>query len=108
MVFEIPLTSTDANFSHDVELDGTTYSLDFAFSDRSGLWYLSIFFLNNGARVPVALGLSLLSGYPLLAPVAHDNRPAGELQVQCDGRDPGRNDLGSFAHLLYYDASEFA
>jgi hypothetical protein len=108
MIFEIPLTATSEAYSLDVELDGVTYALDFSFSRRSSLWYLDLYYLDNGARVPVALGLAVLSGYPLLAAVVDTRRPAGELQVQCDGRDPGRDDLGSFAKLFYYDAAEFS
>jgi hypothetical protein len=106
MVFSIPISSTDAAYSIDVELDGSTYALDFAYSERSSLWFLSVYFLANSERVPVFVGVAMIADYPLLAGCVHDHRPLGELRVRCD-RDPGRNDLGSFAQLLYHDAAEF-
>jgi hypothetical protein len=42
---------------------------------------------------------------PLLADVQVADRPAGELIFSGD-RDAGRDDLGKFVKLLYYDAAE--
>lgn len=109
MIYEIPIdittAPTDGEITLDVELDGATYRMQFSYAKCSQLWYLSIFLQTNTTSRPIAHGLACVSGVPLLAEIQVADRPAGELILQ-GAIDAGRNDLGTFVKLLYYDAAE--
>lgn len=111
MIFEIPIdisTAVDNGIvSTDVELDGSIYELMLTFCDAETLWYLDLTQVVGGLKLPVLLGVGLITGYPLLFGCQTDNRPAGELIASGD-RDAGRTDVGTYVKLLYYDAEEIA
>lgn len=111
MIFEIPIditkTPTDGEITFDVELDGATYRMQFSYADCSQLWYLSIFLQTGTVITPITQGVACVAAVPLLADVQVADRPAGELLLSGD-RDPGRDELGSFVKLLYFDAAEMA
>lgn len=111
MIFEIPIDITtaaaDGEITFDVELDGATYRMQFGYAECSQLWYLSLFLQTNTTSRPIAQGMVCVTGMPILADVQVADRPAGELILAGD-RDAGRNELGSFVKLLYYDAAEMA
>lgn len=111
MISEIPIDVTtatdDGEITFDVELDGTTYQLQLSYAPCAQLWYLSIFLVASGVVTPIAQGLALVTAIPLLIAVQVPDRPAGELMVVGD-RDAGREDLGTFCKLRYYDAAELA
>lgn len=108
MALKIPITSDADEFTQSVQLDGSTYVLAFSYSERTQIWYLSLYFQDNGVSVPVLEGAAVVADYPLLAGVTHANRPLGELAVRVFGtsRDPGPDDLGAAAELIYFEASE--
>ena len=109
MIFEIPISvtsaPTDGEITLDVELDGNTYRLQFSYAECSQLWYMSIFLQTNTVSQPIAYGLACVTGVPLLADVQVSDRPLGQLIFQ-GAYDAGRNDLGTFVKLLYYDVAE--
>ena len=108
MIFEIPLKASDTvddDFTIDVELDGATFTLEFSYSERSQLWYVSIFLRTDTAPVPILTGRAVTANYPWLIGCTHESRPVGELSVESD-RDPGRDELGTYAKLFYFDAEE--
>lgn len=108
MILEIALTQSDtadADFTSDVSLDGVVFTLAFSYSERSSLWYLSVYLTTDGDPVPIWLGTPMVAGYPLLFGCTHESRPIGELGVDADF-DPTQTDLGTFAKLVYYDAAE--
>lgn len=111
MIFEIPINitsaPTDGEITCDVELDGATYRMQFSYAECSQLWYLSIFLQTNTTSRPITQGIACVAAVPLLADVQVADRPAGELLLSGD-RDPGRNELGTFVKLLYFDAAEMA
>lgn len=108
-VFEIPIdissAAADGEVTFDVELDGATYRMQFGYADCSQLWYLSIFLQTNTTSQPIAQGIACVTAVPLLADIQVADRPAGELILSGD-RDAGRDELGTFVKLLYYDADE--
>lgn len=105
MAFRIPITADVDEFYQVVELDGSSYTLTFSYSERASLWCLSIFFIDNGVLVPVLEGVALVANWPILAGVTHANRPKGELAIRAT-RDPSRSELGASADLIYWEASE--
>jgi len=109
MIYEIPIDVTaapeDGEITLDVELDGATYRMQFSYAECSQLWYLSIFLQTNTLTRAIAHGIACVVGQPLLADIQVADRPDGELILQGD-RDPGRDELGNFVKLLYYDAAE--
>lgn len=111
MIYEIPIDLSDAvadgEVTFDVELDGATYRMQLSYADCAQLWYLSLFLQTNTTTKPIAQGLACVTGVPLLADVQVADRPGGELILSGD-RDAGRDELGSFVRLLYYDAAEMA
>lgn len=108
MALRIPITADVDEFTESVQLDGSTYTLAFSYSARTQVWCLSIYYLDNGVSVPVVEGFAVVADYPILAGVTHANRPKGELAFRVSGvsRDPGRDDLGTAAELIYFEASE--
>jgi Domain of unknown function (DUF6983) len=111
MIFEIPIditkAPTDGEVTFDVELDGATYRMQFGYAECSQLWYMSIFLQANTETRPITQGVACVTGMPLLADVQVPDRPAGELILAGD-RDAGRDDLGKFVRLTYFDAEEMA
>lgn len=111
MIFEIPInisTAIDNGIvATDVELDGAIYELTLTFCDAEQLWYMDVTQVLGGVKVPVLLGVGLITGYPLLLGCQTDNRPLGEL-IAVGPRDAGRTDIGTYVKLLYYDAAEIA
>lgn len=108
MVLQIPLLSSDVaddDFSIDVELDGATFTLEFSYSSRATLWYVSIYLRTDSAPEPIVTGVAVTANYPWLTGVTHPSRPKGELSAESD-RDPNRNELGNFAVITYFDAAE--
>lgn len=111
MIYEIPIdvttAPTDGEITLDVELDGATYRLQFSYAECAQIWFLSIFLQTNTASQPIVHGIAAVTGIPLLAGVQVPDRPEGQLILE-GTRDAGRNDLGSFVKLLYFDAAEMA
>lgn len=109
MISEIPLAvlPSEDDFTVSVELDGRDYVLGFSYSAASDRWYLDCYVTRTAdVAEPIVLGVPCCASYPLLAGVTHPDRPAGELQFAAVD-DPGRDDLGTFARLYYFDAAEF-
>ena len=111
MIFEIPIDVTkaieDGDVTSDVDLDGSTYTLQLTYVDAAQLWFLTLSLHTGDVSSAIARGLAMVSRQPLLSEVQIDGRPAGELIVSGD-IDAGRNDLGGSCKLLYYDAAEIA
>ena len=107
MITEIPLRGTvDVDdFTIVTALDGVPFVLSFSYSASTDRWYFGCADAKTGKAI--VSGVPCCAEYPLLAGVIATGRPAGELQFMALV-DPGRNDLGSAARLLYFDAAEIA
>lgn len=109
-------------------LDGTDYILRFAWSQREGGWFLSIF---TQDETPLLLSRRLTPGWPLLVNVRAAYRPPGELVLYDSaepvnsgathpryadvtdagsgiGAEPTFDGLGGRWQLLYYPAAVLA
>jgi len=111
MIFEIPIDVTtataDGELTFDVELDGTIYRLQLSYADCAQLWYADIDLVTSTETRSIVDGVAMVTGVPLLAGVQVADRPVGEL-ILAGARDAGRNDLGSYVRLYYYDAEALA
>ncbi len=110
MITEIPLsvTAEDDDFTLAVNLDGNAYALGFSYSAASDRWYFDLYVTRAGqAPGLIVAGVGVCAGVPLLAAVVHPDKPGGDLLFLADA-DPARDDLGTAARLLYYDAAELA
>jgi hypothetical protein len=101
---EVPTSTTLANYSEQVSLDGATFTLSFIFNAREGFWYLDIFdLLGNRVRS----GIKVVINTPLLRLVAAIEAPPGELlavETTGDDLEAGLTDLGDSATLIYIEA----
>ena len=53
----------DADYNYAVNLQGESYILDFKYSERAGLYYLSLYTPEN---IPLVVGEALVPSFPLL------------------------------------------
>lgn len=72
----IPLPSDTAHYTTRVALDGVSYVLTLEWSQREARWYLS---LADGEASPIAVGIKVVAGWPLLRKVTDARRPTGDL-----------------------------
>lgn len=91
-------------YSVDLELDGTSRTLEFKFNPADGFWYLD---LRNAANEPLVLGMRLALGKNKWKRYKYmDGVPKGSLDVvdvSGEGREAGADDLGVRV-LVQYDA----
>jgi hypothetical protein len=107
MPLSIPLRSDLPSFRFQVELDGASYSFDFAWNWRDEGWYFTLADANGDA---IASGSRLVVNSPL-ARTSDTRRPPGVLlAVDTTGQhaDPGYADLGKRCLLLYVPEAEVA
>jgi|SRR5262245_19290714 len=103
----IPLPTDTAFFSQRVELEGTSYILDFSWNERNKLWKLSVFTADGD---PLVRGVSLVSNRSLLRRYkSKEGFPPGDLMMldpthTIDRADYGQ--LGTDVSLTYYLAEE--
>lgn len=110
-IVEIPLDAASPEFTQVTSLDGKPYVIGLSWSDRSESWYVDVSLQRDNVNAdPIALGMRVSIGYPVLAGVQTDGRPPGEIfAVDVStvlGSDPTRYDLGTRVRLVYYDAAE--
>jgi hypothetical protein len=99
--FEIPPVFTDQTaFVQEVDLDGTTFRLNFRWSTRESVWYLDLLDLSDD---PIAMGMKLVEGALLLRYIVDARRPPGELYFIGVAT---QTNLGTDAVLVYADEDE--
>ena len=64
------------------ELDGVTYTFRFRWNERGACWHMDLSTLDG---TPIAMGVRLVTRFPLLRRNLHPERPPGEL-VLLDGQ----------------------
>lgn len=114
MPINIPIARTNDDtgfFDLQVVLDGVTYTLEFRWNVRLGAWFLAV--LDAEGVVPFLVGLRLVADWPLALGVV-DRQPPGRLMIVDtgaplgQGQDPGFDDLGNRAQMVYFSKSELA
>lgn len=104
-LFIIPTSQTEEVYQQVTILDGKEYVLKFDWSRREQEWYLSIFDQDEN---PIALSIKVVVNLPLLYRETNTSLPPG-LLVAIDsarqGGDPGLDDFGTRALLLYREAA---
>lgn len=89
-------------------LEGTEYVLAFAWNQRETRWYLSV---SDAAGNLLAAGIKLVVNWFLFYRYRSSSGgalPPGELVVldsRASPQDPGLEDLGATATLVYFDAA---
>ncbi len=106
MAKRIPLPSGLPHFSLQVELDGTTFTLEFRWNSRDGAWYMN---LEDAEGTHILSGIKVVADWPLGARFQVAGLPAGQLSAvdtSGAGLDPGFTDLGTRVQILYLTAAE--
>lgn len=97
----------ESDWTQRTALGGADFLLRFRWSQRGGHWLLT---LSDADGAPIASGVALVTGLPLLRRVVDARRPAGELLVVdvsgANDLDPGFEDLGDRFALLYLEPGE--
>lgn len=91
-----------------VELDGTLYGVELEWNWRAPAWSMTLMDANGA---PLRQGVRVCLGAALLPSPRSAAFPPGELLLVRrggQGEDPGLNDLGNGAELVYLDAAEVA
>lgn len=105
----IPTLEGEPNYSMRLRLDGKDYNFTFRWNERLARWAMSIF---DDDQVPLALGIPIVSNWPMLRFYQWDKRlPPGELfaiDTTNDGSPPGFYDLApdKRVQLIYLPISE--
>lgn len=101
-IYEIPLTSDDANYKQRVSLSGTVYIMKFHYNEFLSTWVFSLY---DSANVLIAT-TPARPGFNLFDRMNFDNAPEGELFFisMLESEDvPGRYDLGAKVTLIYVE-----
>lgn len=105
MAILIP-TREDPRYSIEIELDGSSFFLDFEWNDRAESWFLDIL---NADRVMLLAGVRVVVGFPLINRYRDPRLPKGDLTaIVTSGSDldPKFTDLGDRVQLLYTPIDE--
>jgi hypothetical protein len=107
-IFRIP-TATDpamSNYRQRTTLDGQQFVLRFRWNVRGSYWSMDVHDVDD---VPLASGVKVVPGIPLLRLVTDRRRPPGAIMaVDFTGRGeaPGLTELGRGVVLYYFDEEE--
>lgn len=108
MAFEIPIVADVPHFDFQVELDGTSFTLELAWNMRDEAWYLNL--LTEEGEMLLS-SRKVVADLPLWSRSVDPRMPAGELfAVETSGTlaDPGLDDLGlgRRVRLIYFSIAE--
>lgn len=109
MQFEIPLLQNTAAWRQRVTLDGSDFLLDFAWNEREGAWYLTIYTADEDlllASRKIVTARPLLKRFRFVAGL-----PAGEFfatDFTGEISYAGYSELGTAVRFFYLDAAEIA
>lgn len=102
----IAISQGNAFFQQGVELEGTTYVLDFAWVERARVWDLSI--LTDDGTLTLA-GIAVVSNRPLLRRFHYlVGIPPGELLFVSQAGNIDAPGFDQLNELIYFPADEWA
>lgn len=96
-----------AQWSEQIELDGTIYILMFTWNALNEFWVMDIYDRNE---VSLILGIKIVPNFPLLDPYTVFGKPRGQIICQNVVNAPsniGRFDIGQKFEMIYYSEGEF-
>lgn len=106
MPIDIPFINKFSNFSEEVVLEDTTYTLDFIYNNRNGQWSMSIIDIN---LIPLVQGVPLITLFSLFDQYPNEDLPGGVFFV-IDTTDKEekvtRDNIGSILSLTYIPEDE--
>ena len=103
----LPTRTDQPHYDFEIDLDGSTYRLEFLWNGRSGTWHFDIFDANGDLLVA---GRRVVVGFPLLTRFKDPRLPPGVLlAVDSSGQDAeaGLKDLGARVALIYVDLADW-
>lgn len=101
MIVTLPNRTDLANYRFRVALSGVVYGFRFYFNRRDDHWYFDV---SDAAGVLLRAGLKIVADFPLLRQWTQQGRPDGDLlSLGADDTDPGLEDLGALALMVYDD-----
>lgn len=106
MAFELPVQATTTNFSQEMTLDDTPYTLHFLYNTFTLQWTISIIDLDE---VHIIDGLKLVLNSNLFAQYPAAGLPAGELyciDTTENETEITRDNLGDTVQLIYVPEAE--
>lgn len=106
MPVELAIGTPTPKFTDLYVLDGTTYTLSFAWNVRLGAWFVDV--LNAQGDTVMIGGIRLVVDVPLV-PNFTLRQPTGWFiakDTSGKGVDPGLDDLGGRVRLLYVSKSD--
>jgi hypothetical protein len=101
----VPIDPENEHERYDVQLEGTTYTLDLDWNERAGLWFLTLSIASTAGSTVLMRSCACVVGHPLTLGLATDDWTGGQLVVEGD-RDPEREDWGTHAYLYYATRAE--
>lgn len=104
-MIQIEISPTSEHERYDVQLEGTTYTLDLDWNERAGLWFISISVATDTGPRYLMRSCPCVVGLPLTMGLVDDSWTGGGLTVEGD-RDPEFLDWGTHAKLYYATAEE--
>ncbi len=101
----LPARSDFDAYNFQIDLDGTIYTLDFAYNYRSETWYVSIF--EQDGETLIVGDIVILINIPLHDQYIDERLPPGRLIAMDEtgqNREAGRYNFGSEIKLFYQEA----
>lgn len=106
-MLSLPLRNDAAHFGYQIELEGTTFGLDFRWNSRESSWYWSL--LDEGSE-PLLASLRVVVRNLYLWRYRRLGLPRGEFffeDTTNGDREPGLKDLGNRVLFFYVPSTEF-
>lgn len=101
-IIQLPLREDgNTNYFFKTELEGIFYGFGIRFNVRTSLWSMSI---EDIDQVPIVTDVAMLMQASLIERYRDTRLPPGRLfmvDIDNPNQDPGRDDLGKTAFLLY-------
>lgn len=117
----VPTSTEQPWYRQRTTLDGRDYVLYFKWNQRNGRWYVDVF---DQDERPIAVGVKLVTNFPLLRLFRDPRKPAGQLTVVdmvatrreneanelivSSDRDAGFCNLGTRFLVFYFESAEVA
>lgn len=103
---ELPTRRGLPAYRYRIELDGTTYVLDYVYNERMAKWLVQV--EDEEGNVLVA-HVPIIVNWPILARFADQAMPDGDIAAydsSGENQNPGRFDLGARVRMVYREAED--